>query len=165
MQVSVGPGQERLKTMGDPQRGAGSKHLWGCAKATIVLTRGRSPGHDIKLCQDIPPVPLLDGMDFHHALFPDGTLNDWRNAQELQHKVVLARQDHARGTVKTCITVGQPTVERLTNKVFGHTRLFSHEGLHLPPWLLLISAGRPLRSPAPARRRHTHAPAGAVPFS
>jgi len=67
--VSVGPGQERLKTMGDPQRGAGSKHLWGVQRPQLVLTRGRSPGHDIKTLSRYPTRPLLDGMDFHHASF------------------------------------------------------------------------------------------------
>jgi hypothetical protein len=103
------------KTMVDPQRGAGGKHLRGCAQAASVLTRGRAPCRHITPRQQIPPLPLVAGIEADHTLCADGTPDGRRHARKSHFNVPLPRRHHARGVTKPRITVGEPPVECLVH--------------------------------------------------
>jgi hypothetical protein len=103
------------KTMGDPQRSAGGKHLQGCAQAASILTRGRAPCHHVTLRQQIPPLPLVAGIEADHTLCADGTPDGWRHARTSHCNAPFPRQHHARGVTKPCSTVGEPPVEPLAH--------------------------------------------------
>ena len=145
----VGPGQQGLKIVGDPQRGPGGKPLGGCAGVTIVLAGGRAPLRDIIVGQHIPGLPVVENMDAdinlidmvlhdqpmgrlrlpmidaHRSLCPDDPLDGGYDARKLQHKEGPARHHYARGMVKPSSAVGEPPVKRLAHNILGHPTVLS----------------------------------------
>ncbi len=106
--------------MRDPQCFAGGKHVRGCAKVTIVLARGRTLLNHIKVSQHIPLRPLVDHRDFHGSPCADATTEGWRDAPELQHKILPALQNDVGGIVKPPSIVSDPAIKCLSHKVFRH---------------------------------------------
>src|SRR5882724_4171652 len=106
--------------MGDPQRFAGDKQVRGRAEVTIVLARGRPLCNHIKVGQHIPLRPLVEHRDFHGSPCVDATTECWRDAPELQHKILLTLQNNVWGIVKPPSIVSDPAIKGLSHKVFWH---------------------------------------------